>query len=73
MHHDIERRQALCELLALPDAPELHRGHRRLFEGSPDRYQLVPQFAATFIQARLLELRERSAPTIGWVWHRPRP
>ena len=61
MHHDMERRQAVYELLALPDAPELRRGHRQVLEGSPERYRLVPQLAATFIQAKLLELRERGS------------
>ena len=59
MQPDIERRQAICELLSLPDAPDLCRGHRRTIEGTPARYQLVPHLAAAFIQARLLELRER--------------
>jgi hypothetical protein len=61
MYHDIERRQAVYELLALPDAPELRRGHRRLLEGRPDRFRLVSELTATFIQAKLLELQERSA------------
>ena len=56
---DIERRQAICELLAIPDAPDLRRGHRRTVEGTESRYELVPQLTATFIQAKLLELRER--------------
>jgi len=59
MQTDIERRQALCELLSLPDSPDLHRGHRRMLEGRPDRHQLVPQLTSAFIQAKLLELRER--------------
>ena len=59
MQRDIERRQALCQLLSLPDAPDLRRGHRRMLEGTPDRYRLVPQVTAAFIQAKLLELRER--------------
>lgn len=59
MQPDIERRQAICELLSLPDAPDLRRGHRRILEGRPNRYQLVPQLTAMFIQAKLLELRER--------------
>ena len=66
MQHDMERRQAVYELLALPDAPELRRGHPRILEGRPDRYQIVPELAATFIQSKLLELRERrSALEIG--------
>ena len=61
MQFDIERRQAICELLSLPDTPDLHRGHRRTLEGAPTRFQLVPQLTATFIQAKLLELRDRQA------------
>ena len=61
MRPDIERRQAICELLALPDAPELRRGHRSILEGRPDRFRLVSELAATFIQTKLLERRERSA------------
>ena len=64
MYDDLERRQAVCELLALPDAPDLRRGHRWILEGRPDRFRLVSQLAATFIQAKLLELRERSAGDI---------
>jgi hypothetical protein len=60
MHADIERRQAICELLSRPDDPHLRRGHRRTLEGNPARYKLVPQLTATFIQAKLLELRERN-------------
>jgi hypothetical protein len=59
MHHDIERRQAVYELLTLPDAPELRRGHRRVLKGTPERHLLVAKLAAAFIQAKLLELRER--------------
>lgn len=59
MQPDTERRQAICELLSLPDAPDLRRGHRRTLEGTPVRFQLVPQLTAAFIQAKLLELRER--------------
>jgi hypothetical protein len=59
MQYDLERRQAVCELLAMPDAPELRRGHRPVLAGKPDRYQQVSQLAAAFIQAKLLELRER--------------
>ena len=61
MYHDIERRQAVCELLAMPDSPELRRGHRLTLEGAPERYSLVPQLAATFIQSKLLELHERAS------------
>lgn len=61
MQSDIERRQAICELLSLPDAPDLRRGYRQTIEGTPARYRLVPQLTAAFIQAKLLELDERHA------------
>jgi hypothetical protein len=57
---DIERRLALAELLARPDPPDLQRGHRLLFEGRPDRFERLPYLAAAFVQARLLDLRERA-------------
>jgi hypothetical protein len=66
---DIERRQAIVELLSMPDSPDLHRSHRLTVEGRPDRHQLVPQLAAAFVQARLLDLREREAlreSSRGW-------
>jgi len=61
MESDIERRLAIVDLLSRPDGPELRRGHRLILEGKDDHYQLVPQLASVFIQARLLELHERSA------------
>ena len=38
MDADIIRRQALYELLAEPDPPDLHRGYVRRLEGKPDRH-----------------------------------
>jgi hypothetical protein len=61
MQPDIERRQAIAELLSLPDGPGLHRSHRLTVEGKPDRHQMLPYLAAAFVQARLLELGEREA------------
>ena len=61
MDPDIARRLAIVDLLSRPDGPELHRGHRLILEGKADRYRLVPQLASVFIQAKLLELRERHA------------
>jgi len=53
---DAERRQALCELLLLPDPPELqHRGHRTTVEGRSNRYQQLSYLTSTFIQAKLME------------------
>jgi len=59
MSTDLERRIALAELLAAPDPPELKRGFSLRLEGKPDRYRLLPVLAATFVQTKLLELRER--------------
>jgi hypothetical protein len=60
MDSDLVRRQALYELLAEPDPPELHRGFVRLLEGKPDRHAQLPMLAAKFVQARLLEIREQA-------------
>jgi hypothetical protein len=57
---DLVRRQALYELLAEPDPPDLHRGFVRRLEGKPDRHAQLPLLAAKFVQARLLEIRERA-------------
>jgi hypothetical protein len=61
MDSDMERRQALYELLARPDPPELRRGFTLRLEGKPDRHRLLPHLAATFVQAKLLEIGEREA------------
>jgi hypothetical protein len=59
MYPEMARRQALAELLALPDSPDLRRGFRITVEGRPDRYDQLPYLASVFVQAKLLELRER--------------
>ena len=59
MQENLERRQAIIDLLSMPDSPDLHRGHRLTLEGRADRYHLVPYLVSAFVQARLLELRER--------------
>ena len=56
----LERRIALTELMAVPDPPELRRGHRQRFEGRPDRYELLPTLAMLFAQTRLIEFQERA-------------
>jgi len=58
---DMERRLAIAALLALPDPPELRRAHRLRLAGKPERFALVPQLSAVFVQARLLALHERRA------------
>jgi hypothetical protein len=58
---DLERRLALAALLAQPDPPELRRGNRLRLPGKPERFQLVPQLSAVFVQSKLLALYERRA------------
>ncbi|MGE0449876.1 MAG: hypothetical protein AB7Q29_09875 [Vicinamibacterales bacterium] len=60
MVSDLARRQALYELLAEPDPPDLHRGFVRRLEGKPDRHAQLPLLAATFVQARLLDIRDEA-------------
>jgi hypothetical protein len=55
----IERCQAIAELLAQPDPPELRRSHHLKLAGKPERYELVSTLAAAFIQTKLLDLQER--------------
>lgn len=48
-------------LLSLPDPPELPlRAHVWTQGGKPDRYTVIPQLSAAFVQWRLLEM-ERAA------------
>ena len=75
VHIDFERRQAIAELLAQPDPPELRRGHRLRVEGKADRFAMVQTIAAAYVQARLLALQERRAagvveiePRANIVW-----
>jgi hypothetical protein len=57
---DLARRHALYELLTMPDPPDIHRGHILRFAGKPERHRLLPYLAAAFVQAKLLEIRERA-------------
>ncbi len=60
MNLDLERRLAIAELLAQSDPPELpRRSHRVRVHGKPDRYALVAQLSAVFVQRKLLALEER--------------
>lgn len=61
LHIDFERRQAIAELLAQPDPPELHRGHRLSVQGKADRFSVAQILAAAYVQRRMLELQERRA------------
>jgi hypothetical protein len=56
---DLERRLAIAALLAQPDPPELRRAHRLKLAGKPERFELVPQLSAVFVQTKLLALHER--------------
>ena len=56
---DMERRLAIAALLAQPDPPELRRAHRLRLAGKPERFALVPQLSAVFVQTKLLALHER--------------
>lgn len=60
---NIEKRQALIDLLSLPDAPDLRRGHHRTVEGRSDRYRMLPHLAASFVQWHMMEMEERRAET----------
>lgn len=55
----LEKRQALIDLLALPDSPDLRRGHHVTIEGRSDRHRIVPHLAAMFIQQHMVEMEER--------------
>jgi hypothetical protein len=75
LHIDFERRQAIAELLAQPDPPELCRGHRLRLEGKAERFSMVQTIAAAYVQTRLLALQERRAegtaevqPRANIVW-----
>lgn len=64
MDFDIDRRVALCQLLALPDPPELHRGSQPRLDGKPDRHQqLLPRLAEAFARGKMLEFRLRHIVT----------
>jgi len=69
MDAEVERRQAIVELLSIPDAPSLRRGHRLTLPGKPDRHQLVPFLAAAFVQQKLLELHERESASAIAISH----
>ena len=71
---DVERRLAIADLLAQPDPPDLgRRAYRVLIEGRPDRFDLVPQLAAVFVQRKLLSLHERRAEASASGTYAPQP
>ncbi len=55
-----ERRQALIDLLSLPDTPDIKRGHRQTVEGRADRFGLVQHLTATFVQLHRIEVEDRA-------------
>jgi hypothetical protein len=61
---EIERRQALIELMARPDEAPLRRGHRLVLEGRPDRHQQCARLAAAYVQATLLRWQESREATV---------
>ena len=56
-----EKRQALIDLLSLPDTPDLRRGHHRTIEGRADRFRLARDLAATFVQWHMIQREESTA------------
>lgn len=54
---DAERRQAICDLLLLPDPPDIDglRGNRITAEGRENRFQQLGYLCSSFIQAKLME------------------
>ncbi len=56
---ELDKRQALIDLLAMPDSPDLRRGHHVTIEGRSDRHRIVPHLAAMFIQQHMVEMEER--------------
>ena len=61
MRLELERRQALMELMETTDEFDNLRRHRMTFEGHPDRFAtLIPHVTSAFVQGRLLELEHRN-------------
>jgi len=61
MRFELERRQALMELMEIRDEFDNLRRNRMIFEGDPDRFvTLIPHVTSAFVQGRLLELEHRN-------------
>ena len=61
MKFELERRQALMELMEMTDEFDSLRRHRMTFEGDPDRFTtLIPHVMSAFVQGRLLEIEHRN-------------
>ncbi len=63
MDFNIARRVALCQLLEMPDPPEMHRGNMRRLDGKPDRHEQLPTLAAAFARGKMIEFRLRHIVT----------
>ena len=61
LDHQLRRRQALVELLSLPDSPDLRRGHHLTVEGRPNRHEVVAELASIFIQRHKVDQEEHVA------------
>ena len=55
MHLDLERRQAIIDLMAIPEKFDPLRTNHLTLPRRPERYRQVPQLTAVFVQAKLLE------------------
>jgi hypothetical protein len=61
MRLELERRQALIELMEITDEFDKLRKHRVTFTGDPDRFTtLIPHVTSAFVQGRLLEIEHRT-------------
>jgi hypothetical protein len=61
MKLELERRQALMELMETTDEFDKLRRHRVIFPGDPDRFTtLIPHVMSAFVQGRLLEIEHRN-------------
>ena len=58
---DLQRRVAFAELLAQPDPPEMDRlrGNHLRVPGKPNRYAMLADLAAAFVQRHLVRRGER--------------
>ena len=60
MKLELERRQALIDLMEMTDEFDNLRRNRVIFPGDPDRFTiLIPHVMSAFVQGRLLEIEHR--------------
>ena len=52
------RQRAIFELLSRRDPIDAQRRHRHVLDGHADRHEQIVRLALTYIQSRLLEMRE---------------